>query len=105
MDGRVRTGIYIVWTVAAIFPYPCFGKRSHRRSNTEWRPDVLQKRPDGCKLEQFKASRHRGRSGRKVLVVRTDDAWTVERSNGISRRPDGCKGTEMNYLEIFTESS
>jgi hypothetical protein len=43
-------------------------------SNTESRPDVLLKRPYGCKLEQFETSRHRGRSGGEVLVVRTDDA-------------------------------
>jgi len=35
---------------------------------------VLLKRLDRCKLEQFEASQHRGRSGQKVLVVRTDDA-------------------------------
>jgi hypothetical protein len=35
---------------------------------------VLLKRPNGCKLEQFEASRHRGRSGQKVLFIRTDDA-------------------------------
>jgi len=51
-----------------------FGKKSHNWSNTECRPDVLLKHPEGCKLEQFEASRHKGRSGRKVLVVRTDDA-------------------------------
>jgi len=43
-------------------------------SNTECCPDVLLKRPDGCKLKQFEASRHRGRSERKVLVIRTNDA-------------------------------
>jgi len=43
-------------------------------SNTKSRPDVLLKHPDGCKLEQFEVSRHRGRSERKVLIVRTDDA-------------------------------
>jgi len=43
MDERIRT-------VAAIFPYMCFGKKSHRCSNTECRSDVLLKRPDGCKL-------------------------------------------------------
>jgi len=74
MDERVQTGIHIVRTVAVVFPYLCFGKKSHSCLNTEWRLDVLLKRPDGCKLEQFEASRHRGRSGRKVLVVRTDDA-------------------------------
>jgi hypothetical protein len=60
---------------------------------------VLLKRPDGCKLEQFKASRHRGRSGRKVFVARTDDAWTVERPGGISRRLDGCKASDFFDLE------
>jgi hypothetical protein len=84
MDERVRTGIHIVRTVAIIFPYMWFGKKSPSWSNTERWPDVLLKRPDGCKLEQFEASRHRGRSGRKVIVVRTDDAWTVKRLDGIS---------------------
>jgi len=58
-----------VWTVAAIFPYLYFGKKSHSWSKTECRSDVLLKRPNRCKLEQFEASRHRGRSGRKGLVV------------------------------------
>jgi hypothetical protein len=66
---------------------------------------VLLKRPNGCKLEQFDASRHRERSGRKVLVIRTDDAWIVECPDGISCSLDGCKGTDFNCLEIFTESS
>jgi hypothetical protein len=35
---------------------------------------VLLKRPDGCKLEQFEASRHRGRSEQKVHIFQTDDA-------------------------------
>jgi hypothetical protein len=43
-------------------------------------------------------ARHRGRFGRKVLVVRAGDAWTVERLNGISRRPEGCKGS--NFLDL-----
>jgi len=60
---------------------------------------VLLRHPDGCNLEQFEASRHRGRSGRKVLVVRTDDALIVERPDGISRRPDECKGSDCSYLE------
>jgi hypothetical protein len=56
-DERVRTRIHIIRMVAVI------------RSNTKCLPDMLLKRPDGCKLEQFKASRHKGRSERKVLVV------------------------------------
>jgi hypothetical protein len=97
--------IHLVRTVAVIFPYLCFGKKSHSWSNTDCLPDVLLKCPDGCKLEQFEASWHRGRSGRKDLVVRMDDAWTVERPDGISHHLDGCQGTEINCHEIFTESS
>jgi hypothetical protein len=74
MDERARTRIHIIQTVAEIFPYLCFGKKSHNWSNTECRPDVLLKCWDGCKVEQFEASRHKGWSGRKVLVIRTDDA-------------------------------
>jgi hypothetical protein len=54
MDECVRT-------VAANFPYLCFGRKSHSWSNTEYCLDVLLKRPDGCTLEQFEASQHRGR--------------------------------------------
>jgi len=71
MNDRVRTGTHFVRTVATIFPYLCFRKKSHSWSNTGRRPDVLLRRPDGCKLEQFKASQHRGRFGWKVLVART----------------------------------
>jgi hypothetical protein len=53
---------------------------------------VLLRHPDRCKLEQFEASRHRGRSGQKVLVLRTDDALTVDCS-------DGCKEFDSSYLE------
>jgi hypothetical protein len=60
-DERVRTGIHVVQTIVVIFPYLCFGRKSHSWSNTEWRLDMLLKRLDGCKLEQFEASRHRGR--------------------------------------------
>jgi hypothetical protein len=58
--------------------------------------------------EQFKASRHKGRSGWKVLIIETDDAFTVERPDGISRRLDGCKGSNFfdlesvqNFLETY----
>jgi len=74
MNERVRMGTHIVRTVAAVFLYLCFGKISNSSSNTGRRPDVLLRRPDGCKLEQFEVSWHRGRFGWKVLVVRTDDA-------------------------------
>jgi hypothetical protein len=48
-------------------------------SNTECHSDGLLKPPDGCKLEQFETSSHKGRSEQKVLIVRTDeavDSWT-----------------------------
>jgi len=100
MKESVRTGPHIVRTVAAVFPYLCFGKKSFNLSNTKRYPAVLLRRPDRCKLEQFEGSRHRGRSGWKVLVIWTDDAWTVERPNGISYLPDGCKGSEISDLEF-----
>jgi hypothetical protein len=65
---------HVVWMVAAVFTYLCFGKKSFYFSNTERRPNVLLKRPDGCNLEQFKVSGHRRESGWKVLIVRTNDA-------------------------------
>jgi hypothetical protein len=99
MKDSIRTRTHIDWTVAAIFPYLCFGKKSHIWSNTERCPDMLLRRPEGCNLEQFEASRHRGRFEWKVLIVRTDDAWTVERSDGISRCLDGCKGSDCAGLE------
>jgi hypothetical protein len=99
MDERVRTGIHIVRMVATVFPYMCFGKKSHYWSNTEWRPDMLLKLPDGCKPEEFEACRHRGRSGRKVLVVRTNDALDNGCLYGISCCPDGCKGSDFSDLE------
>jgi hypothetical protein len=90
-------GTYIVQTVVAVFTYLCFGKKSFDLSNTERRPTVLLRRPDRCNLE---TSRHRGgRSKRKVFVVRIDDAFTVERPDRISRRPDGCKGSNSSDLE------
>jgi len=89
-------GKHIVWTVAVVFPYLCFGMKSFSLSNTERYPAVLLRHPDGCNLEYFEASRHRGRSGQKVLVVWTDDAWIVERPDGISCRPDGCKGYDFS---------
>jgi hypothetical protein len=51
MNERVRTGIHIVRTIVAVFPYLCFGKKSHSWSNTEWRPDLLLKHLGECKLE------------------------------------------------------
>jgi hypothetical protein len=40
-------------------------------------------------------------SGRKVLVVWTDDALTDERPNGMKRRPDGWQRTEFSDLQTM----
>jgi len=105
MDERVRTWIHVIWTVAAIFPYLCFGRKAHSWSNTEWHPNVLLKHPDGCKLEQFEASRHRGRSERKVLVVWMDDtldSWASKRYITSSGR---LQGIHFFWLVDCAESS
>jgi hypothetical protein len=60
---------------------------------------VLLRHSDECNLDQFEASGHRGRSEWKVFVVQTDDALTVECLDGISRRLDGCKGSDFSNLE------
>jgi hypothetical protein len=88
-------------------------------SNTESRLNVLLKRLDRCKLEQFETSRHMGRSGREVLIVGTDDAWnswafgqydtsfgrlalwTDGHPHGMTRRPDGLQGTELSALQTM----
>jgi len=92
IKDSVRTGTYIIWTVVAVFPYLCFGKKSFDLLNTERRPAMLLRRPNGCNLEQFEASRHKGRFGQKVLIIRMDDGLTVE-------RPDGCKGFDFSNFE------
>jgi hypothetical protein len=105
--SRIQTGIHIVRTVETIFPCLCFEKKSHNWSNTEWRPDVLLKRLNGCNLEQFETSRHWWASGRKVIVIRTDDTLTDERPDGIPRHPDGCNETELidlNSAQSFLEA-
>jgi hypothetical protein len=68
MDERVRMGYHVVRKVAAIFPYLCLERNLEAWSNTEDRPDGMLNRPDGCKLEQFEASQHRGRSGRESTL-------------------------------------
>jgi len=105
MDERVRTGIHIVRTTAAVFSYLCFGKKSHSWSNTEWHPDVLLKRPDWCKLEQFETSRHRGRFGRKVLVVRKGNALDSWASGWYITSSERLQGIRFLWLVNCAESS
>jgi hypothetical protein len=65
---------YVVRSVAVVFPYLCLERKSFYMSNTERRPNVFLRRPNGFNLEQFEASGHRKESGWKVLVVGTDVA-------------------------------
>jgi hypothetical protein len=66
---------HVVQMVAAIFPYLCLEWKSFYLLNTERQPDVLLRRPNGCNLEHFEASRYIWESERKVLVVRTNVTW------------------------------
>jgi hypothetical protein len=108
IKDSVQMETHIVRTIVAFFPYLCLAKKSFNLLNTKRRLDMLLRSPDGCKLEQFEGSWQRGRSGWKVLVVRTDDALTVERPNRTSCCPDGCKGSDFldlksmqNLLETY----
>jgi hypothetical protein len=59
MDERARKG-------GSNLPISVFWKEILKLwSNTKCHPDGLLNRSDGCKLEQFESSRHRGRSGRE----------------------------------------
>jgi hypothetical protein len=61
-------GIHIVRSAAVIFPYLILERKYEAWSNIESRPDGLLKRPDGCKLVEFEALRHRGRSGWEFML-------------------------------------
>jgi len=99
IKDSVWTGTHIVLTVAAVFPYLSFRTKSFSMLNSERRSNVLLRRLDGCNQEQFKPSQHRGRSRRKVLIFRTDDALTVGHPDGISHRSNRCKGSNCSYFE------
>jgi len=77
--SRIASGRnnYVVRMVVAVFPYLCLERKFFYLSNTERRPDVLLRRPNGCNLERFEAFGHKWESGRKFFVVRTDVAWLM----------------------------
>jgi hypothetical protein len=72
-----RRNNHVVQMVATVFPYLCLEMKSFYLWNTERCQDVLLSRPNGCNLEQFKASGYRWESGQKDLIVRTDVAWRM----------------------------
>jgi hypothetical protein len=71
MYERVRTGIHAVRTVASIFPY----LNLERKSEADRSLDVVQT---------------------EIHVVRTNDAWSVGRPDGMACRPDGWNCGQMS---------
>jgi hypothetical protein len=69
-------------------------------SNTESHPDGLLKRPDRCKLEQFEALRHRGRSGLESSSSGRYDTSSRRLVLWTADRPDGWHGTKFFDLQI-----
>jgi len=89
---HVRTGYHIVQTVNQSFLYWNL-EWIWDWSSTERRPDGLLRRLDGCKLDRNFLTQWRVR--REVYVIRTDDAWSDWRSDGMARRPDGWNSGQM----------
>jgi hypothetical protein len=54
---------------------------------------VLLKCSDGCKLDRNFSTQWRVRI--EMHVVRTDDAWSNLRSDGMARSPDGWNSGQM----------
>jgi len=111
----VRTGYHIVRTVESVFPYLNL-ERIWSWSSTDRRPDVLLRCLDGWKLDRNFSTQWRVRM--EMHVVRTDDAWSDWRSDGMACRSDvwnsGQMGVRTGWLdrsdgwqgtEIFTELS
>jgi hypothetical protein len=99
MDERVWTGFHVIRPVAATFPYLCLERNPEAWSNTESCLEELLNRLDGCKLEQFEASRHRGRFGRKSTSSERLMHWTAGHLDDMTRRLDGWQGTKFSDLQ------
>jgi hypothetical protein len=54
---------------------------------------VLLRCPDECKLDRNFSTQWRVRT--KMHVVRTDDAWSDWRPDGMARRPNGWNSGQM----------
>jgi len=84
MDEFVLMGIHIVWMVVAIFPYLCFGKKSHSWSNTKCRPGT------DASWNSLKLLDTEEGSDRKLSSFGMMTLWTIGCPDGISHRLDGC---------------
>jgi hypothetical protein len=69
--------------------------------NTESCSDGLLNRPDGCKLEQFEASRHEGRSGRESTSSGWMMLWIDGCPDGMTCPLDGRLGIKFSYLQTM----
>jgi hypothetical protein len=94
----------VVQTVTTVFPYLCLRRKSFYLSNTEERPDMLLRRPDGCNPELFKTFGHWWESRWKCHVVWMEvaDWWASEHYTGLS---GPMLGIWLLCLENCTESS
>jgi hypothetical protein len=91
-ETRVLTGYHIVQTVGRSFLYRNL-ERIWDWSSTERRPNVLLKRPDGCKLDRNISIKWRVWT--EMHIVRTNDAWSDWRLDDMARRPDGWNNGQM----------
>jgi hypothetical protein len=64
---------------------------------------VLLKCPDGCKLDRTFSTQWRVRT--EVHVVRTDDAWSDWRPDGMARCPDGWNSGQMGIQTGWLDRS
>jgi hypothetical protein len=90
--------------VAAVFSCLYFGKKSHSWSKTEWRPNVLLKCLDGCKLEQFQSFL----TQRKIWMesFRRPDEWCLDSyvSGRYITSSERLQGIRFHWLVNCAES-
>jgi len=90
MYERIWTGIHVVRTIASIFPYVSLERKSEADRSVEVvRTDV------SWNISFFIQWRVRT----ETHVVRTNDARSVGRPDGMARRPDGWQGTDFSDLQ------
>jgi hypothetical protein len=105
MDERVLTGIHVVRTVATIFPYLCFGKKSwglieHWRSSGQ--DAELSRRMQARAVWSFSTQR-KVQTG--IHVVRLDDALVWCASERYATSFKRLAGNRIFWLANCTESS
>jgi hypothetical protein len=87
MYVRVRKEIHVVRMVASIFTY----LNLERKYEADRSLDVVRK--DASWNRSFSIQ---WRVWKEIHVVRTNDAWSVKRLDGIARRPDDWNCEQMS---------